>query len=261
MKTLETLCQLAEKVKEKNYVDENFTHNLSLFTFHSTAIEGATLSVIETQNLIEKDITANGKSLSDHLMVKDHHEALLFTLQLATKREQLTIEHLKIINALVNKHKEGYVENVVGKVYFNSGEFRKSNVKAGETVFMNYSKVLANVIQFLDRLNKNIQQKDIGKIYELSFEAHFNVVNIHPWLDGNGRTSRLIMNYIQEYHQLPKTFISKDDRNEYIAAIIKTRETNNKKHILDFCTKQGIKAFKQRLGHDGKSKKGMSFLI
>ena len=60
-----------------------------------------------------------------------------------------------------------------------------------------------------------------------SFDAHFNLVSIHPFYDGNGRTSRLLMNYIQAYYNLPLAIVQSDAKAEYIQALIDTREKDN----------------------------------
>ena len=92
---------------------------------------------------------------------------------------------------------------------------------------MNYLKVPMRLEAFCTELNKRrkaIDASDIVSIYELSFWAHFELVAIHPWVDGNGRTSRLLMNLLQmEYDVLP-TKVLKEDKAEYIQALIDTRE-------------------------------------
>ena len=79
----------------------------------------------------------------------------------------------------------------------------------------------------LNARRKAIDTSDIAAIYELSFWAHFELVTIHPWADGNGRTCRLLMNLLQmEYGVLP-TKVLKEDKAEYIQALIDTREEEN----------------------------------
>ena len=79
----------------------------------------------------------------------------------------------------------------------------------------------------LNRRRSEIDPSDIAAVYELSFWAHFELVTIHPWADGNGRTCRLLMNLLQmEYGVLP-TKVLKEDKAEYIQALIDTREEEN----------------------------------
>ena len=92
---------------------------------------------------------------------------------------------------------------------------------------MSYLKVLARLATFCEELNrrrKAIDKNDVAAIYELSFWAHFELVTIHPWADGNGRTCRLLMNLLQMEFDLLPTKVLKEDKAEYIQALIDTRE-------------------------------------
>ena len=92
---------------------------------------------------------------------------------------------------------------------------------------MSYLKVPMALQAFCEELNRRrseIDPSDIAAVYDLSFWAHFELVTIHPWADGNGRTCRLLMNLLQmEYGVLP-TKVLKEDKAEYIQALIDTRE-------------------------------------
>ena len=67
----------------------------------------------------------------------------------------------------------------------------------------------------------------IQQLYEMSFDAHFQLVTIHPWADGNGRMARLLMNWIQfEYGLIPSRIFS-DDKEEYIKSLVETRESDD----------------------------------
>ena len=74
--------------------------------------------------------------------------------------------------------------------------------------------------------------------YELSFNAHLNLVTVHPWVDGNGRTARLLMNYIQFCHHLFPTKIFKEDRGDYILSLRQSQEDENSQPFLDFMATQ-----------------------
>ena len=73
---------------------------------------------------------------------------------------------------------------------------------------------------------------------ELSFAAHFDLASIHPFYDGNGRTSRLLMNYIQAYYGLPLATVYKEDRAEYFQALTLTREKEDTKIFQEFMKSQ-----------------------
>ena len=101
---------------------------------------------------------------------------------------------------------------------------------------MSYQKVPARLAAFCEELNKRrkaIDPADVPAVYDLSFWAHFELVTIHPWADGNGRTCRLLMNLLQwEFDVLP-TKVLKEDKAEYIQALIDTRESEDLNVFLD----------------------------
>ena len=109
------------------------------------------------------------------------------------------------------------------------GELRKLNVTAGlgGKSYLSYLKVPERLAAFCKELNKRrkaIDPSDICAVYDLSFWAHYELVTIHPWADGNGRTSRLLMNLLQmEFGVLPVKVL-KEDKATYIQALIDTRE-------------------------------------
>ena len=101
---------------------------------------------------------------------------------------------------------------------------------------MSYLKVPRALQAFCEELNRRrseIEPSDIAAVYDLSFWAHFELVTIHPWADGNGRTCRLLMNLLQmEYGVLP-TKVLKEDKAEYIQALIDAREEEDMEVFLN----------------------------
>ena len=122
------------------------------------------------------------------------------------------------------------------------GELRKLNVTAGTggKSYLAYQKVPARLETFCKELNKRrkaINPADVASVYELSFWAHYELVTIHPWADGNGRTCRLLMNLLQwEFDVLP-TKVLKEDKAEYIQALIDTRNSEDIAVFIDCMTK------------------------
>ena len=221
-------------------VDYDKYYLYSLIT-HSTAIEGSTLTELDTQLLFDEGVTAKGKPLVYHLMNED----LKLAYELAkTKSDSLvpiTPTFLQKLNAML-MHTTGSVHSVMGGSFDSSkGEFRLCGVTAGVGghSYMNYLKVPAKVDELCAILQE--KQKTAGTFreqYELSFNAHLNLVTIHPWVDGNGRTARLLMNYIQfGYHLFPAK-IFKEDREEYILSLRQCQEEETNQPFLDFMAGQ-----------------------
>jgi Fic family protein len=75
----------------------------------------------------------------------------------------------------------------------------------------------------------------------------------HPWLDGNGRTSRLLMNYIQFYHDLIPTKIYKEDKADYITSLIESREKEENLPFRTFMLQQHLKSLREEIAHHRQS--------
>jgi Fic family protein len=105
---------------------------------------------------------------------------------------------------------------------------------------MSCQKVPARLAAFCEELNKrrkSIDSADVTSVYELSFWAHYELVTIHPWADGNGRTCRLLMNLLQWEFGVLSTKVLKEDKAEYIQALIDTRESEDIAVFVDCMTR------------------------
>ena len=137
---------------------EKFNHYA--IVHHSTSIEGASLSVHETMALLGEGLTAKGKPLVHHLMQTDHYKALLFTLDAASKKKTLTPDLLKQMAALVMQSTGSEHHTALGAFDSSKGDFRLLNVCAGETRFVDFTKVPDLIRLYCDELNQFIQQNN-----------------------------------------------------------------------------------------------------
>ncbi|MEO6814559.1 MAG: Fic family protein [Ginsengibacter sp.] len=200
--------------------------NQYAITHHSTTIEGSTLTEIETRLLLDEGITPKGKPLLHSLMVQDHYTTLLFVIQSAKENKVITSEFIQQINAHVLKQTGTIYQTVFGELDSSKGVFRKGNVSAGNAYFVNFDKV-PNLVKDLCSKIENADKKSVLDQLNLSIDTHFNLVTIHPFYDGNGRTSRLLMNYLQLFFHLPMAIVFKEDKAEYFEASQQTRQKNN----------------------------------
>lgn len=206
---------------------------------HSSSIEGSTLTENETRLLLEEGITPKGKPLEHSLMVKDHYDALLYVLNAAGKKTPVTTDFIQSINAKVMKHTGGLYNTVFGEIDASKGMFRKGNVSAGGSYFVNFEKAERYTNELADRLANNLSTANsIEDQLTLSFIAHFDLVSIHPFYDGNGRTSRLLMNYVQNYYQLPLAIVYQEDKVDYYDALQEARKQENISIFIDFMLEQ-----------------------
>ena len=238
--------------------------NAYLVTHHSTSIEGSTLSKVETDLLLEKGITPAGKPVEHSLMVEDHYKALNFVLDSAKEKKVITQDFIKNIGARVMARTGNTISTALGSFDLREGEYRLLSAYSGNHYYPAYNKIPIRMAQLVDALQEKMKSVyDIEKVYELSFDAHFELVTIHPFGDGNGRTSRLLMNYIQAYHNLPLTTVFMEDRKTYIEALMKSRELEKAEPIREFMASQATKYFTQEVSLKQKSEKnqGMSFVF
>ena len=127
---------------------------------------------------------------------------------------------------------------------------------------MSYVKVPEKLASFCSDLNaqrKSIDAKDIASLYEMSFDAHYNLVTIHPWADGNGRMARLLMNHLQFEFGLIPTKVMKESKEGYIKALIDTRENDDLGIFRDFMTDMMIANLKHDIDafiHSTEGKEG-----
>lgn len=222
----ENVIALLEKFQSLNLsatIDFDKFNNYAI-THHSTTIEGSTLTEIETRLLLDEGITPAGKPLLHSLMVKDHYEALLFVFKNAADKVLITSMFIQSINAQVMKQTGSIYQTVFGELDATKGVFRKGNVSAGSTYFVSYDKVKLLVKKLCDSIESKLPTVNtvIEKL-NLSFDAHFDLVTIHPFYDGNGRTSRLLMNYLQLQLGLPMSIVFKEDKAAYFEALQQTR--------------------------------------
>jgi len=200
-------------------------YNLIAISHHSTAIEGATLTENEARLLLDEGLTPASKPLLHSLMVKDHFEALKFVLEQAHVNMPPSVGFICEIAGRVLKSTGSVYETLEGKIDSTRGEFRKGSVRVGNHYFPAHSKVPSLVDRLIGDIHAAMRRElSLLEQAYLSFDAHFHLVSIHPFYDGNGRTSRLLMNAIQHYYGLPLVIVPIESRSGYFQALDATRE-------------------------------------
>jgi Fic family protein len=229
--------------------------------YNSTKIEGCSLTENDTKLLIEHNITANGKPLTDHLMVKDNYAAFIFLKEISLQRKKISIDLIKEVGGLVMKNTGGVVNTIAGTFDTSSGDLRKAQVYVDKKYFPDSSKIEKLLKDLVDNVNQKIDMVSGNEILKLSADIHYNLVNIHPFGDGNGRTSRLMMNYIQMYHKEPLIKIFTEDRAKYIDALNNTEEKEDITIFRDFICEQQIKFYKAEIEKFKNKDKGFYLMF
>ena len=219
---------------------------------HSTAIEGSTVTEIENQLLFDEGISSN-KPITEQLMNLDLKNAYEQSFKYAKNHEKITVDLLCNLSAILMKNTGTAYHTMAGSFSSAKGELRLLNVSAGRggKTYPAWQKIPEKLQSFCNWLNierEKIDSKtDLKKIYELSFEVHYRLVSIHPWADGNGRISRLIMNMIQYEFGVIPSIVKKEKRAEYIQSLAESQEIDNSKDFLDFMLEHHIENLKKQV--------------
>lgn len=240
---LTTLIERYKHLGIDSQIDYERFYLYSIIT-HSTAIEGSTVTEIENQLLFDQGITAKGKTLIEQMMNVDLKRAYEESISLAENHTDITIDILKSLSHLVMQNTGTTDKTALGDFSSANGDLRIVNVTAGVggRSYLSYQKVPSKLQDFCDWLNNRRKSPmSMAERYDLSFEAHYRLVTIHPWADGNGRMARLIMNYIQFEFGLIPTKVLKEDKGDYINALIAAQETEDSAIFLEFMTGEMIK--------------------
>ena len=221
-------------------IDYDKFYLYSLIT-HSTAIEGSTITELENQIMFDHGVSLKGKSIEEQSMNLDLKVAYEKAIELAKLHKPITIDMLISLSALVMKNTGKEYNTALGNFSSDLGELRLLNATAGVggRSYMSYSKVPAKLAEFCERLNSGrakASTMSVDELYQLTFDAHYNLVTIHPWADGNGRMARLVMNMLQFEFGLIPTKILKEDKEEYIKALVATREDDDLDIFRGFMT-------------------------
>ena len=254
-KDLDTQIKEALKAYLASGVEEQVDyHKFYLYSIvtNSTAIEGSAVTEVENQLLFDEGITAKGRSLTEQMMNVDLKDAYLHAFRIAAENPTYTPQLLQQLSALVMRRTGSEYSTIAGHFDSSKGEFRLYNVSAGigGRIYLAYSKVPHAVDNFCEWINEEIakiDKSDIAACYRLSFEAHFRLVTIHPWVDGNGRTTRLVMNMIQRQLGLVPSIVRKEDKGEYIQSLVDSRENDDSTIAQDMMLRHHISNLKRRV--------------
>jgi len=176
-------------------------------TYTSNAIEGNTLSAVETTLVIEKGVTISGKPLIDHLEALDHYDAIRYVRELARHQTPLTESDVRSLHKLVMQRSApeiaGQYADLPRYVRTETGRFSFPSPAEVPTLMGDLAAWLGSA----------------PEIPNTAFTAHRRLVDIHPFNDGNGRTARLLMNLILIRAGYPPVAVRLEDRLEYVRGL------------------------------------------
>jgi Fic family protein len=214
--TLRPMSQSAlQKIQEALFVE---------WTYNSNSIEGNTLSLRETQMVLQEGITIKGKSLREHFEAKNHEDAIHHLFKLIQPNYVLNTKDILELHALVLRAIE---QDFAGRL--RNGAVR---IAGANFVPPNAAKVHELIEDLIGFINQNPEQLNT---IELATIFHHRFVHIHPFFDGNGSTVRLVMNLLLMKEGFPPAIILTNDRLKYYSALNMANKGKIDKLMLLMC--------------------------
>lgn len=208
------------------------------YTYESNRIEGNTLTMQETHLVVNQGITIGGKSMREHLEAINHSEAIDYLYDLVGRQVDLNERVLKELHNLVLK----------GIDRENAGRYRNVPVRIGGSEFVPAQpylvpKLMEDVFAFYE------EQKNIMHPVVLAAEMHERIVTVHPFIDGNGRTSRLVMNLILLSHGYTIANLKGDNvsRLNYYTCLENSQVNNSKDSFIGLIADSVIQSLNDHL--------------
>ncbi|HAR19623.1 MAG TPA: DNA-binding protein [Cytophagales bacterium] len=208
------------------------------YTYDSNRIEGNTLTLQETQLVVNEGVTIGGKSMREHLEAINHSEAVDFVADMLVGKEDISQRNLLEIHRLVLKS----IDNE------NAGKYRNVPVRISGSEHMPpqpflIEKMMEDFFIYYER------QKRVLHPILLAAEMHERLVTIHPFVDGNGRTSRLLMNFILLKNGYTLTILKGDpsSKTAYFKSLEAVQTRNDSNQFYDLITDRVIASLEEHL--------------
>ncbi|MCR5861053.1 Fic family protein [Flavobacterium sp. J372] len=211
------------------------------WNYHSNNLEGNSLTYGETKALILFGVTAQGKPLKDHFEVTGHNEAINWVLEILQGDRPLNESFIRDVHKLLLKESyEVDAQTPDGKPTKKKvivGDYKKMPnhvlTKTGEMFyFATPEETPSKMGDLMAWYNEKIAEADINPIL-LAAEFHYKFIRIHPFDDGNGRTARILMNFILMKFGYPPVIIKTEDKENYYA-VLRLADADNLEPFIDY---------------------------
>ena len=241
-----------ENIADRMSREQWMEYNEILFSAHSCAIEGNSFTVDDTRILREQGMAMIpvGRSLLECNEMADHFRA--FDYMVSQLEHPFDETLLKEVNRLVTEHTLAY--RAPGSI---AGEYTTEDMAAGDTVFGDHEKLIARVPSLMMSTEKAIGDGLHPLIVAAKWHGYYEY--LHPFRDGNGRTGRLLSNFILLRAGHPLLIIELKDRSEYISALKQIRTEGSDEYLIEFFFKTAIGRMKNELSQKRKNSLPMMF--
>ncbi len=215
------------------------------WTYNSNSIEGSTFTRGDTIFFLNEGLTVKGKPLKDHLDTRNHADAIDLLFDIVSNKREISESIIKEINALLllglKSTPAMTPEGQIIQKKATSGQYKTqaNHVLQQDGTLHKYIepiKVQSEMEALVKWINENIDKKHPCYVASV---AHYNMVRIHPFDDGNGRGARILMNLILLKKGFFPAVIRMENRQDYIEAL-QQADRNNLKPFIEFITKELI---------------------
>ena len=240
--------KVTDKMGQKQWME----YNEILFSAHSCAIEGNSFTVDDTRILLEQGMAMIpvGRSLLECTEMADHFRA--FEYLVSHLERPFDEELLKETNRLVVEHTLSY--RAPGAI---AGDYTKEDMAAGNTLFGDHEMLIARVPQLMASTEKALAEGMHPMVVAAKWHGFYEY--LHPFRDGNGRTGRLLSNFILLRAGHPLLIIKLEDRSAYIAALKQIRTEGTDEHLVAFFFNTAIQRMKGELSQKQRNSRPMLF--
>ena len=226
------------------------------FTFHSTAIEGSSLTYDEVYHLLKDNIAAK-RTLKQNQMNLDHAEAYEYALKKFKEMPEMSVEYIQSVCERVMKNTGKVINSALGAHDESKGDFRLVAVHVKERYFPGHDKVKGLTKAMCEKFNERFKKLKTNKdALDISAAVHYNLVSIHPFSDGNGRTARIIMNGVLYANNMPRVILKVENKDLYYKALEQTREKKDTEIFTKYIYKNYINQLKESMKNQKQSDKG-----
>ena len=235
-----------QKVAGRMGCEQWMEYNEILFSAHSCAIEGNSFTVDDTRILREQGMAMIpvGRSLLECTEMADHFRAYDYMVGHLDHPFDETL--LKEINRLTMEHTLSY--RAPGAV---AGEYTSEDMAAGDTVFGDHETLIARVPKLMESTERAVAEGQHPLVVAAKWHGYYEY--LHPFRDGNGRTGRLLSNFILLRAGHPLIIVKLEDRAAYISALKQIRTEGTDEHLVAFFFKTAIERMKSEMAQKRKN--------
>ena len=235
-----------QKIADKMGKQQWMEYNEILFSAHSCAIEGNSFTVDDTRILREQGMAMIpvGRSLLECTEMADHFRA--FDYMVSHIDHPFDEALSKEVNRLVTEHTLSY--RAPGAI---AGEYTTEDMAAGDTVFGDHEALIARVPNLMASTQKALDEGQHPLVVAAKWHGYYEY--LHPFRDGNGRTGRLLSNFILLRANHPLLIIKLEDRSAYISALKQIRTDGTDEFLISFFIRTAISRMKSELSQKSKN--------